>query len=231
MCKYTLMSYLYVKEGGTKDQTTIDHIHKRNAEGNFILDSGAFTFMERGKSPDMGKYIDGYVGFINDHCIRRFIEMDIDSVAGYGKVLEYRRLIEAKTQRAVIPVFHKSRGVPEFKAMCRDYKDVAFGGFLNGEFPSRDDPKIKALVAYARSEGCVVHGLGCTKPNAVDYGFHSVDSSSWTMARRFGNLHYFTGTGIKSIRPPAGKRMPDSTLYNAHNFAEWCKYQEYMEAR
>ena len=59
--------------------------------GDFLLDSGAFTFMQSSKNHvEWEEYIERYADFINRNNIKKFFELDIDSVVGYKKVLEYR---------------------------------------------------------------------------------------------------------------------------------------------
>ena len=84
--------------------------------GDFLLDSGAFTFMQNKKKGniDWHAYIDNYVDFINRNNVKHFFELDIDSIVGYEKVKEIRKYIEQKTNKKCIPVWHKSRGKDEF---------------------------------------------------------------------------------------------------------------------
>ena len=90
----------------------------------FILDSGAFTYMESVKVSDkliyddFEQYIREYCEFINKWDIEHFVEMDIDLVVGIKKVEEYRKTIERLTGKPVIPVFHRERGEKYFHRMC-----------------------------------------------------------------------------------------------------------------
>jgi hypothetical protein len=57
--------------------------------GDFLLDSGAFTFMQNSKKAvDWEEYIERYAAFINRNNVEKYFELDIDSVVGYDKVLE-----------------------------------------------------------------------------------------------------------------------------------------------
>ena len=79
--------------------------------GDFLLDSGAFTFMQNAKSHvNWNDYIEKYADFINRNDIHKFFELDIDSVIGYSKVKEFRKTLERLTGKQCIPVWHKSRG-------------------------------------------------------------------------------------------------------------------------
>ena len=82
--------------------------------GDFLLDSGAFTFMQgKGGSPNWDEYIERYANFIKENKVQKYFELDIDSVVGYEKVKEYRNKLELLVGWQCIPVWHKSRGIQE----------------------------------------------------------------------------------------------------------------------
>ena len=88
----------------------------------FLLDSGAFTFMNNSKTKvNWKEYIDRYIKFINDYDIKYFFELDVDSVLGYENVKKIRHYIEQKTGKKAIPVWHKARGKDEFLKLCDEY--------------------------------------------------------------------------------------------------------------
>lgn len=102
--------------------------------GDFLLDSGAFTFMTNAKKDvNWDEYIKKYAEFVRRNNIDKYFELDIDSVVGYKKVLEYRNKLEKLTGKKCIPVWHKSRGIKEFEKMCDEYPYVAIGGIVSGE--------------------------------------------------------------------------------------------------
>lgn len=47
---------------------------------NFLLDSGAFTFMSSGKEVNWKDYIDRYCDFVIENKIKNYFELDIDSI-------------------------------------------------------------------------------------------------------------------------------------------------------
>ena len=80
---------------------TIKEIHTTS---RFLLDSGAFTFMNSAKKKvDWNDYTDKYIDFINRHKVSRFFELDLDSIIGYTKVLKLRNRLEQGTGRKCIP--------------------------------------------------------------------------------------------------------------------------------
>ena len=196
----------------------------------FLLDSGAFTFMSNSSTAvDWNDYINRYADFINTHDVKHFFELDIDAVVGYERVKELRRDLENKTGKQCIPVWHKSRGIDEFKKLTEKYKYIAIGGIVTKEITKTEYPMLKKLCAYARQNGTKVHGLGFTPSDVEKYGFYSCDSTSWNAISRFGTIYKFTGSKIKNVTPQ-GKKVDKSKYVEGevHNIREWIKYQNYL---
>lgn len=196
----------------------------------FLLDSGAFTFMSNAKkSVDWDEYLDRYIKFINDYDVEYFFELDIDDVVGYEKVKELRRKLEAGTGKKCIPVWHKSRGIEEYKKHCEDYDFIAIGGLANINITSKEYPLLKKLAAYARQKKTRVHCLGFTVANIEDFGFYSCDSTSWNAISRFGTIYKFNGKRMVNVTPK-GKKVDKSKYIEGevHNLREWIKYQNYL---
>lgn len=205
--------------------------------GDFLLDSGAFTFCagKQFNDHDFDGYIERFIDFINRNKVEKFFELDIDSIVGYEKVKEYRRLLERKTGKQTIPVWHISRGKEEFIRHCQEYPYVALGGYVAGIKSS--DPRQKAYVkSYpwfietAHRYGAKIHGLGFTSLEGLKkYHFDSVDSTAWTTGNRFGYIYQFDGKTIRKIETPKGKRLGDSRKVALINFTEWVKFQQYAD--
>ena len=182
---YVLESFMYLR---SKRQPTLDYINWCLQADEFLLDSGAFTFMNKSKkgcdSSDeaLQEYIDSYVEFINQYDIKHFFEMDIDCIVGYDKVKEIRKYIEDKTNKKVIPVWHKSRGMEEFHKMCKEYEYVAVGGIAAKEIKRSEFGLLYELCDIAHSYGCKIHGLGYSPLSVLnerDCPFDTVDSTTW----------------------------------------------------
>ena len=227
LCKYLLSSFHYLKKHKSKDLYNL--VERRNAEGNFILDSGAFTMFTK-KNNDLDGYIEEYINFINKYDIKHYIELDIDVIVGYEEVKRIRKYIEGKTGKPSIPVWHKSRGIDEWRKLVDEYDYVAIGGLANKSIKPDEYKNMIPMIKYAKSKGCKVHGLGFTGQKCGDYGFYSVDSSSWSSGRRFGSAVKFVDGSLKSIKKPDGVRADYETI-DRNNFIEWCKYQRYMEQK
>ena len=218
---YLLESFYYIKEW----QLPII----KNCQ-LFLLDSGAFTFMNGSKGEvDFNAYLDRYIDFINKNNIKYFFELDIDSVVGYENVKKLRTKLEQGTGKKCIPVWHKSRGLEEWKKMCQEYDYVAIGGIVTKEIQKEDYKYFKPLLEIAKQNNCKVHGLGFTAvAELTKYKFYSVDSTSWKSGGRYGQLHVFNKGRIENNKPK-GMRAKDYKKIDYHNYLEWLKYQEYAD--
>lgn len=198
---------------------------------SFMLDSGAFTFINGLKSMSHGEvdsYVSRYIDYINAHDIGLFYEMDIDCFVGYDKVLAYRRLIERGTGKRVIPVWHLERGKADFLAMCDEYDYVAVGGIATRDGRRKLEPYLPWFVQQAHKRGCLIHGLGYTNLRKLKtVGFDSVDSTAWLYGNRGGFVYTFDGACLGKVERK-GMRV-DSRQTARHNFLEWVRYAEHLE--
>ena len=137
---YVLESYWYLKSNGKQTKQLMNWFLKAKM---FLLDSGAFTFMNcKNKKTDFDAYVDGYIKFINDWDVKYFFEMDLDALMPYSEVLKLRERIENGTGKRCIPVWHKSRGREEWTKMCQEYDIVAIGGIASKEIkPAENAPQ------------------------------------------------------------------------------------------
>ena len=199
--------------------------------GDFLLDSGAFTFMQSSKKAvKWEEYIERYADFISRNNIQKYFELDIDSVVGYDKVLEYRKRLEKLTNKPVIPVWHKSRGIDNFKSMCDQYSYVAIGGIVSKEIKPEQYIAFPQMISEAHKRKAKIHGLGFTSLEWLSKcHFDSVDSTAWTTGNRFGFVYQFNGKTMIKHDVPKGKRLADSRKVALINYTEWIKFQKYAE--
>lgn len=197
--------------------------------GDFLLDSGAFTFMQNSKSHcNFDEYLERYADFINRNHVDKFFELDIDSVVGYPKVKQYRKKLEALTGKQCIPVWHKSRGKDEFLKLCDEYPYVALGGIVAKELLPDDYKYFPWFIREAHKRNAKIHGLGFTNLKLLPkYHFDSVDSTAWTTGNRFGFIYKFDGKTMKKIDPPKNHRISKPREAAVNNFDEWVKFQKY----
>ena len=198
--KYNLMSYYYIRK--QKDLAEL----VRNNSKEILIDSGAHSF-QKGTKVDWIEYTKQYAEFIKDFDkpnVIGYFEMDIDNIIGYDKVLELRKILE-KVSNKIIPVWHKNRGIDEFKKMCKDYsgKIIAITGFKNEDIK---DEQYLMFLKYAKKYNCKVHCLGMTRKKVLDkVPFDYVDSSSWKQDAIYGRIDkrkvskQFSKTNIKDI--------------------------------
>lgn len=201
---------------------------------NFLLDSGAFSFMVGAKcdKETLYDYCDRYISFINKYDVKYFFEMDVDTIFGIEFVEMLREKIERETDKKPIPVWHKSRGIDYWKKMVEDYDYIAIGGLVT-HVKKQEWEYIKKLVDYAYFKGVKVHGLGFTKTQILeDWHFYSVDSASWTKSGALGQqVMTFDGKSIKTRRADTGDKKAALSKIVLYNGLEWCKYQRYMDSK
>ena len=197
--------------------------------GDFLLDSGAFTFMVgSGGKVDFEEYLERYADFIKRNKVKKYFELDVDTVLGYEKVKQLRVKLERLTGTQCIPVWHKIRGIEEYKRHCEEYPYVAIGGYVTKEIKPTEYAAFPAMINYAHKNQAKVHCLGFTKLSDLEkYHFDSVDSTAWTTGNRFGYLYYFDGRTMKKKDAPKGHRISDSRAAALNNYTEWIKYQKW----
>ena len=76
---YTLETFFWL-DGKSKEK--LDNFFSTINMDNFLLDSGAYSFMnaQRGKKIDFEAYLERYIRFINERGVKYFFELDLDSV-------------------------------------------------------------------------------------------------------------------------------------------------------
>jgi hypothetical protein len=195
----------------------------------FILDSGAFTFMSGGsKTVDFETYTKKYGAFIKKHRIKRFFELDVDGVIGFEKYLELRKLLEDITGLDPVPVMHRSRGKEYFLDAVKRHERVAVGGIAIGHIRRSEYACLPWFITEAHKAGAKIHGLGFTYMNFIKAApFDSVDSSTWSYGQRAGSLYHFNGSAIKAYKKKTTRL--NSAKAAVHNFEQWILFSEYME--
>lgn len=217
--KYNLMSYYYIRGKIPLAQFIRDNTDE------ILIDSGAHSF-QKGKKVNWLEYTRQYADFIKNFDrpnIVGYFEMDVDNVIGYEKVLELRKILHQVTDK-IIPVWHKSRGIENFKEMCKNYsgKVVAISGFKNEDI--RDEQYIM-FVKYAKKYNCRIHCLGMTRKAILDkVPFDYVDSSSWVQQSVFGRI------GDKGKVTREFSRIKREVVFR-ENYMEGMKMQEYYHKK
>lgn len=182
--KYNLVSYFALDR---EDARRSCAYRIRDNSEEVLVDSGAHSF-QKGKKVSWDEYTERYADFIKSfdkpHVLGYF-EMDVDKVLGLAKVDELRRRLERVTDK-IIPVWHKGRGIENYKQMCQSHRGriIAITGFMNEDIK---DDQYMMFVKYARDCGCRVHCLGMTRRAVLDkVPFDYTDSSTWLQRALYG---------------------------------------------
>ena len=220
--KWNLMSYFYIRG----KMPLAEYIRDNTEE--ILIDSGAHSF-QKGKKVDWIEYTKQYAEFIQKFDrpnIIGYFEMDVDNIIGYDKVLDLRGILESVSDK-IIPVWHKNRGIEEFKKMCRDYagKVVAITGFKNEDI---QDHQYLMFLKYAKKYNCRVHCLGMTRKKILDeVPFDYVDSSSWVQSSIFGRIDNKGKVTREFSKEKRGTVFEENYLTNMkmqeHYYAKWRK--------
>lgn len=224
--KYILESFWYIQDW------QLEYLNRKEL---FLLDSGAFTFMNNFKGQiNWEDYINRYANFIIKNNVKYFFELDIDVIVGYEKVKEYTKYLEQKVGRKCIPVWHKSRGIEEWKRLTKEYNYVAIGGIVAKEIKANQYDIFIPLLKIAKENNCKVHGLGFTNLKLMHkYHFYSVDSTSWKSGGRFGSIYEFKNNKMYQHKKPDNARAKSANGWyekiELQNMLAWSKLQEYAD--
>ena len=218
---YNLESFWYIKKWQ-------HHLIKDSKM--FLLDSGAFTYMnaKRDGAPDPKLFLDSYVRFVNEQDVDYFFNLDLDTIIGPENTKKLRRELESRTGKKSIPVFHKCMGLKAWHEICEEYDYVAIGTIY--EY-AKNRKILRKLCSIASGYGARVHGLGFTGADVTEYGFYSADSSSWVSGARFGQVYNFKNGKLFQSSAPDGMKTKHHSIIDAHNFHQWCLYQQYLDKK
>lgn len=183
---WNLMSYYYLRQ----DLEFAEKI--RDMSELVMIDSGAHSF-QKGTKVKWEDYTHSYAAFIREFDrsnVVGYFEMDVDNIIGYENVLKLREILhkESGHPEKIIPVWHKNRGIQEFKKMCQTHSGrvVAITGFKNEDIRDEQYPM---FLKEAKKHGCKVHCLGMTRKAILDkVPFDYVDSSSWAQQAIYGRI-------------------------------------------
>lgn len=216
-----LTSYYYLR----KKENLFTKLKKISKE--ILIDSGAHSF-QKGTKVEWEKYTKEYANWIKENDCNQIIgyfEMDVDNMIGYQKVLQLRKILESQSEK-IIPVWHKNRGIQEYKEMCNNYQYVAITGFKNEDI--KDDQYLMFLK-YAKQHNCQVHCLGMTRVKILNkIPFDSVDSSTWKQAGNFGEYRKFQN-GKLEVFKQKGKFTTE--YLDKANFQEFTKLQQFYKEK
>lgn len=188
---------------------------------NILVDSGAFTLQKKGVDLNaLEKYMDQYIQFIKkteeDERIKGYFEMDLDQEIGYKNVLKIRHKLNKYSDK-IIPVWHHTLGIPEFKKMVDEYPYISISCVRNKDIPPS---QLKYFVDYSHKHKTKIHGLGQTNKKILhQIPFDSVDSTTWATPLIYGDvtnqLTYNSKKKLKLSRKWTGSKEKRHKLYDS----------------
>lgn len=171
-----LYSFYYIKNSVDRHVS----LEKNYSFKDIFLDSGAFSAWASGKYIN----IDDYAKFIIDHECK--VYANLDSIGSWEKTLANQRTLEGLGLNP-LPVFHLGESFSVLDAYCNSYDYVCLGG-LAGD--ASDFERNKWLdVCFSSYPKKKFHGFAVTSERLMKrYPFYSVDSTTWNVLRKFGEL-------------------------------------------
>jgi hypothetical protein len=181
------------------------------------VDSGAHSFFSTtgiacgtqkrgGKLPEPDIYLRSYIEWIKVHWekIDYFVELDIQSIVGLPKVLEWRRLLRSEGIFSKCITVHHACDTDEDFLRSIEESESHYVGLegLRGGVCHLDYMKL-IRMCYDRSTK--VHGFGLTSGKwLLSFPFYSVDSSSWLNPAKYGGIPVINEFGM--VRYVTGRK-------------------------
>ncbi len=201
----------------------------------FLLDSGAFTFMNSGVKVHWKSYVDEYIAFINKYDIQHFFELDLYTLpeVGIEKTIKMRKYIEYHTGKKSIPVFHACMGIKMYRELCKEYDYIGIGasGLTEESRWIKNKTLLRQMIKIANNYGTKVHGLGYQRIDNLNnnkMGFYSVDATSW-IGSRFNTRYDIKQNNLvksKCVETNKGERLKDYLQLDEHNLKVFRKLQQ-----
>jgi hypothetical protein len=180
-----LLSYFYFRD---KDLDEVVEVFQ-GIPVEIFADSGAYSAATSGSTIKAEEYIEWVERW--QHRITVCAAPDVigDAVATER---DTNLMLKAKLKTTVLPVYHVGEPWEYLEKWSRECDYIALGGMV----PYSMQPRF--LRAWCKKAfkvmkpGTKVHGFGMTSwDKMIEFPWHSVDSSSWTSAVRFGQIQLF----------------------------------------
>jgi len=235
-----LTSFLYLKK--RKDFDIVKRRKKANPHMNWLIDSGAHTFITT-KDVYGGwsittweEYLDEYTSWLRDNrkYIAGAVELDIDYLVGPSIVEKWQKQYFLPLVEEGIDIcfcWHDERGMDGWEDMCSRFSYVG----LPGEFSK--EKNFTRYIAIAKKYTTRIHGFAATKQaDFRDWPWYSVDSITWKHGEISGVLldwdertQKFKQYGDKDKRPLLRQKYIDNgfdadAIIDDTNYKEVTKY-------
>ena len=209
--KHSLVSYFYMKE----HKLTTDFL---DAFKGVMLDSGAFSADSLNKPIK----IDDYIQFAKDNAKYFCTVVNLDVIGDVRSNVKSAEMSKAnlrymeKCGVKAIPVFHQTEDFKYLDYYCENYEYVGLGGV--GNLGSSKWIGTWLTRVFARHPKHKFHGFAITAPVLMlKFPFYSVDSTSWAIGSRYGQVLKLKDFGLKLtyIRVREGKDRFIKSFLNA----------------
>ena len=198
-----LMSYEYLKGKGHQ-------IFSQYSDIRLFIDSGAFTYQNDPKyesytSKQWEEQIKTYLNWARKHKDSIFAIADLDLQylpnVGYETVYEWRKkYFEPFMLETGIPVcfIYHDDGLDYWEYMCKRYPYVGFSLAVDGDNSSVD---IHEMFRIAEKYNALCQGMASTNTRLLtEYPFYTVDSTTWNVGLKYGEISVWTGTKMTRIK-------------------------------
>ena len=196
-----LMSYEYLKGKGI-------HQLKKYPDMHLFIDSGAYTYNQDPKYAEYTieqweKQIEEYLAWAEKHKNQIFAiaDLDIQYLVGYEKVVEWRKkYFEPFMLRTGLPVcfIYHEEGLDVWEYMCKRYPYVGISLNIDREV---DETELRNKFKIAEKHNALVQGMASTRTGMLtQYPFYTVDSTTWNVGLKYGEISVWTGNKMSRIK-------------------------------
>ena len=196
-----LMSYEYLKGKGINQLKKYPDMH-------LFIDSGAYTYNQDPKYAEYTieqweKQIEEYLAWAERHKNQIFAiaDLDIQYLVGYEKVVEWRKkYFEPFMLRTGLPVcfIYHEEGLDIWEYMCKRYPYVGISLNIDREV---DETELRNKFKIAEKNNALVQGMASTRTGMLtQYPFYTVDSTTWNVGLKYGEISVWTGNKMSRIK-------------------------------
>lgn len=201
--RQVLISYYYVSES-----SLIKLVNKHfEVVSKIFIDSGGFSAFTQNEEIDIEAYCDWIKE--SDHLITAYANLDVIGNQVRTRINQEKMESEGLSP---IPVFHVGSGMKELKRLCAKYPYIAIGGMVPYMKKPKEIYPFLCRVFEIASDN-KLHGFGCTNLEVLfNFPWYSVDSSTWIVGAKFGEVPIFDEREETIIRI---------------SFGDWSKWRQY----
>ena len=199
-----LMSYEYLKGKGIGQLKKYPDMH-------LFIDSGAYTYQNDPKYEEYTleqweEQIKEYLDWAKKHKNQIFAIADLDlqylNSVGYETVYEWRKkYFEPFMLETGIPVcfiYHED-GLEYWEYMCQRYPYVGLS--LAIDKTENGTEQLREMFRIAEKHNTLTQGMASTNTAMLtQYPFYTVDSTTWNVGLKYGEISVWTGTKMTRIK-------------------------------